>query len=129
MQALAFKAYGEVKQRTAGERNIEFELFQQITEALEHVARSEDVAPALWADAIHRNLQLWSALAVDLLHPGNALPDEVKKSLLYLSEFVRQSSMKILSGAGELADLIEINRTIMGGMMGGGNLQTAGEGV
>ena len=129
MQALAFKAYGEVKQRTAGERNIEFELFQQITEALEHVARSEDVAPALWADAIHRNLQLWSALAVDLLHPGNALPDEVKKSLLYLSEFVRQSSMKILSGTGELADLIEINRTVMGGMMGGGNLQTAGEGV
>ena len=129
MQALAFKAYGEVKQRTAGERNIEFELFQQITEALEHVARSEDVAPALWADAIHRNLQLWSALAVDLLHPGNALPDEVKKSLLYLSEFVRQTSMKILSGAGELADLVEINRTIMGGMMGGGNLQTAGEGV
>lgn len=129
MQALAFKAYGEVKQRTAGERNIELELFQQITEALEHVARSEDVAPALWADAIHRNLQLWSALAVDLLHPGNALPDEVKKSLLYLSEFVRQSSMKILSGSGELADLIEINRTIMGGMMGGGNLQTAGEGV
>ena len=129
MQALAFKAYGEVKQRTAGERNIEFELFQQITEALEHVARSEDVAPALWADAIHRNLQLWSALAVDLLHPGNALPDEVKKSLLYLSEFVRQSSMKILSGTGELADLIEINRTIMGGMMSGGSLQTAGEGV
>jgi len=129
LQALAFKAYGEVKQRTAGERNIELELFQQITEALEHVARSEDVAPALWADAIHRNLQLWSALAVDLLHPGNALPDEVKKSLLYLSEFVRQSSMKILSGSGELADLIEINRTIMGGMMGGGNLQTAGEGV
>ena len=129
MQALAFKAYGEVKQRTAGDRNIEFELFQQITEALEHVARSEDVAPALWADAIHRNLQLWSALAVDLLHPGNALPDEVKKSLLYLSEFVRQSSMKILSGTGELADLIEINRTIMGGMMSGGSLQTAGEGV
>lgn len=129
MQALAFKAYGEVKQRTAGERNIEFELFQQITEALEHVARSEDAAPALWADAIHRNLQLWSALAVDLLHPGNALPDEMKKSLLYLSEFVRQSSMKILSGTGELADLIEINRTVMGGMMGGGNLQTAGEGV
>ena len=129
MQALAFKAYGEVKQRTAGERNIEFELFQQITEALEHVARSEDVGPAVWADAIHRNLQLWSTLAVDLLHPGNALPAEVKRSLLYLSEFVRQSSMKILSGEGELSDLIEINRTIMGGMLGGGTLQAAGEGI
>ena len=118
MQALAFKAYGEVTQRTAGERDIEYALFRQITDALEHVAKTDDVQPTEWAEALHRNQQLWTTIAIDLLHPDNALPVETRKSLLYLSEFVRQSSLKILAGNGEIADLIEINHTVMKGLSG-----------
>jgi len=118
LQALAFKAYGEVKQRTAGEKEIEYALFRQITDALEQVARAENVQLADWADAIHRNQQLWTTIAIDLLHPGNGLPEQTKRSLLYLAEFVRQSSIKILSGEGDIADLVEINQSIMNGLTG-----------
>ena len=129
MQALAFKAYGEVKQRTAGEKDIEYALFQQITEALLQVSTAEDVQPTDWAEAIHRNQQLWTTIAIDLLNPGNALPDETKRSLLYLAEFVRQNSMKILSGNGEISDLIEINQTIMKGLSGAAPVAPVGEAV
>jgi hypothetical protein len=41
---------------------------------------------------------------------ATALPDEMKRSLLYLAEFVRQTSIKIMGGEGEIADLIEVNQ-------------------
>ncbi|HAE25985.1 MULTISPECIES: flagellar biosynthesis regulator FlaF [Hyphomonas] len=129
MQSLAFKAYGEVKQRTAGEKEIEFALFRQITDALKEVSDTEDVQPTDWAEAIHRNQQLWTTIAIDLLQPGNALPDEMKRSLLYLAEFVRQTSMKIMAGDGDIADLIEINQSIMNGLGGAVSSDIAGEDV
>ena len=129
MQSLAFKAYGEVTQRTAGEKDIELALFRQITDTLKQVSEAEDVQPTDWAEAIHRNQQLWTTIAIDLLHPGNALPDELKRSLLYLAEFVRQSSMKIMAGEGEIADLIEVNQSIMNGLSGAVAPVMAGEGV
>tara|TARA_B100000767_G_scaffold220097_1_gene208323 strand:+ start:633 stop:1022 length:390 start_codon:yes stop_codon:yes gene_type:complete len=129
LQSLAFKAYGEVKQRTAGEKEIEFALFRQITDALKEVSDTEDVQPTDWAEAIHRNQQLWTTIAIDLLQPGNALPDEMKRSLLYLAEFVRQTSMKIMAGDGDIADLIEINQSIMNGLGGAVSSDIAGEDV
>ncbi len=116
MQKLAFKAYGEIEHRTAGDKQIEYALFQQITHALKDLSQTGPTSPTLWADAINRNLQMWTIIAVDLLHPENALPEDTKKSLLYLAEFVRQSSMQILAGGGDVADLIEINTSIMAGL-------------
>jgi flagellar protein FlaF len=116
LQALAVKAYGEVRQRTVGDKEIEYALFRQITDALEAVAESTDFAPAAWADALNRNQQLWTILAADLLSPGNALPDDLKRSLLYLSEFVRRTSLNVLAGQDGLHDLIEVNRTVMAGL-------------
>ncbi len=116
MQALAFKAYGEVAQRTAGEKEIEYALFLQITDALERVVDPETRSLESWADAVYRNQQLWIIIATDLLLPGNALPDEMKRSLLYLSEFVRQTSMKVMAGEESIPDLIEVNKTVMAGL-------------
>lgn len=118
MQALAYKAYGQVQSRTASVKEIEYALFKQITEALEFVAQTENPEPAVWADAICRNMQLWTLLSTDLLGEGNAMPADMKKSLLNLSGFVRTHSLKILSGEGEIADLIEVNTTIMQGLSG-----------
>lgn len=116
MQALAYKAYGEVRQRTVGDKEVEYALFRQITDSLEAARDTQAHAPAEWADAISRNQQLWSIIATDLVNPSNVLPDELKRSLLYLSEFVRRTSMKVLSGEDGLSDLIEINTTVMAGL-------------
>jgi len=118
LQALAYKAYGEATQRTAGEREIEQALFRQITDALVYVSEAQNVQPSVWADAIYRNQKLWASLSVDLLNPGNALAPEIKQSLLHLADFVRLTSLKILGGDGEISDLIEINQTIMMGLAG-----------
>ena len=44
--------------------------------------------------------------------------EATRKSLLELSIFVRRASMQILSGDGEIADLVEINESIMKGLKG-----------
>ncbi len=117
MQALAYKAYGEISQRTAGDREVEYALFLQITEALESVKNPETRSLSDWADALSRNQQLWTIIATDLLQPGNSLPDDLKRSLLFLSEYVRQTSLKVLEGEESIPDLIEVNNTVMAGLV------------
>jgi len=115
---LAHKAYGQVQKRTASAKGIEHALFVQITEALEDIARSDAPEAAAKADAIYRNQQLWTLLAADLMSPGNALPDDLKARLLQLSKFVQKTSTQILSGSGDIAALIEINKPIIAGLAG-----------
>lgn len=118
MQALAYKAYGQVTQRTATGRALEYAVFEQITRDLQSVQDDGGENPGAWGDAIYRNLQLWTIIATDLLSPENALPNETKAGLITLSEFVRRTSMKVLAGSEGLADIIEVNRTIMAGLDG-----------
>ena len=118
MQALAVKAYGEVRNRTADNKSIEHAVFRQITDALIEAQELEKNDAQKWADAVNLNLELWTLLSTDLLHPDNQLNEATRKSLLELSIFVRRASMKILAGEGEIADLIEINETIMKGLSG-----------
>lgn len=127
MHSLAYKAYGQIQQRTASDKSIEHALFVQITEALEDIARSESPAPAAKADAIYRNQQLWTLLATDLMSPVNSLPDDLKARLLQLSKFVQKTSMQILSGEGDIADLIEVNKPIIAGLAGSANPELQGE--
>ncbi len=118
MQALAHKTYGEVRNRTADNKSLEHALFRQVTDGLIAAEDLEKTDPAVWADALNRNLELWTLLATDLLHPENRLNEATRKSLLELSIFVRRSSMQILSGEGEISDLVEVNESIMGGLRG-----------
>lgn len=118
MQALAYKAYGQVTQRTATGRALEVAVFEQITQALQAVHDNKGADPAEWGDAIYRNLQLWSIIATDVLSPENALPEDTRAGLFSLSEFVRRTSMQVLAGSEGLGDIIEVNRTIMAGLDG-----------
>ncbi|MBA3067886.1 MAG: flagellar biosynthesis regulator FlaF [Hyphomonas sp.] len=118
MQALAYKAYGQVTQRTATGRSLEYTLFEQITHALQRVHDDGGANPAEWGDALYRNMQMWSIFATDLLSPENALPTETKSGLISLSEFVRRTSMQVLAGSQGILDLIDVNRTIMAGLDG-----------
>ena len=116
MQALAVKAYGEVRNRTADDKSLEHAVFTQITDELINAQDAKESDPATWADAINRNLQLWTILATDLLHPENQLDDATRKSLLEISVFVRRTSMQVMSGGAEIEVLIEINQSIMKGL-------------
>ena len=120
MQALAHKAYGEVRNRTADPRSIERALFRQVTDAMIEAQNLKQSDPEKWANAINRNLDLWTVLATDLMHPENQLNEGLRKSLLELSIFVRRASTQILSGGEGLADLIDINESIIVGLENSG---------
>ena len=118
MQQLAYKAYGEVTSRTANTGQIEYALFQDITQALKNVDEAETPQPAVWADAIDRNLKLWQILATDLMSDANELDPALKRNLIALAESVRQISYHVLSRKAEIIELVEINEIIMQGLEG-----------
>lgn len=127
MQNLAYKAYSTVTSRTASDKQIEYALFSEITNALKDVAAQDMPPPAVWADAIDRNLQLWLLLSVDLLNPENALDEGLRGSLLTLAEMVRRVSYQVLAGETAVSELVEINETIMKGLAGQAGGQPDGE--
>lgn len=118
MQQLAYKAYGEVTSRTANTGQIEYALFQDITQALKIVDEVEMPAPAVWADAIDRNMKLWQILSTDLMSEANELDPALKRNLIALSESVRQISYQVLARKAEITELVEINEIIMQGLEG-----------
>ena len=118
MHNLAHKAYSTVTTRTASDKQIEYALFSEITNALKDVAAQEVPPPAVWADAVDRNLQLWLHLSIDLLNPDNQLDPSLRNNLLTLSEMVRRISYKVLSGEIDIKELVEINEMIMKGLSG-----------
>lgn len=126
MQQLAFKAYSNVTQRTASDEQIEYALFRDITEALQDVASKDSPPLTQWADAVDRNLQLWTLLSADLMSPDNELDAGLKQGLLTLSESVRRLSYGVLAGNAELDDLIEINESIMTGLQTAASIRKGG---
>lgn len=116
MQSLAHKAYGQVQQRTAGDKDIEIAIIQQITRELENAADAVDPPVTQMVDAVSRNLQMWTIFATDLANPNNTVADEAKAGLIGISGFVHRETMKILSGKGEIEDLIEVNRNLLKSM-------------
>lgn len=118
MHQLASKAYGNVTNRTASDKQVEYALFSEITQSLQHVSQTDDIQPAEWADAIDRNLQLWTILSTDLLSEENQLDAGLKRSLVLLAESVRRLSYRVLADEAEISELIEINQTIMLGLSG-----------
>lgn len=121
MQQLAYKAYGEVTSRTANTGQIEYTLFEEITQALKAVDAEEQPQPTIWADAIDRNMKLWQILSTDLVSDENQLDPTLKRNLIALAESVRRISYHVLSRKAELSELIEINEIIMQGLSGQGS--------
>ena len=118
MHQLAHKAYSNVTSRTATDKQIEYALFSEITDALKDVAAQDMPPPAIWAEAIDRNLQLWLALSIDLLNPSNQFDPQLRIGLINLGETVRRISHRVLAGEAELDELIDINEAIMAGLSG-----------
>jgi flagellar protein FlaF len=121
---MAQRAYGAAARPLRTARGTEYELFAEVTAALVVAGRrpAEDEGfeargrhfAALVA-AVHRNRQLWTALATDVASQGNALPKQLRAQLFYLAEFTEAQSRAVLRG-GDVASLVEINRAVMQGL-------------
>lgn len=89
----------------------EYQAFARITSALKRARSTPDVVHAL-----HQNRQLWTTLAVDVADPGNALPEDLRARILYLAEFTRMHTGKVLRGKADAESLIDINTAMMRGL-------------
>ncbi len=112
----AHRTYGQNARPLRSPRRTEYELFGIVSHRLRSAAKNKDTDFPAFAEALHENRRLWSALAVDVAQPENGLPESLRARLFWLSEFTEAETRKILRGTGEVSVLIEVNAAIMQGL-------------
>jgi flagellar protein FlaF len=115
LHAASQQGYGAAAKALGTDRDVEYRVFGQVTGRLTHAMRAEAPFSEL-AAALHENTRLWTALAADLARPDNALPESLRARLLSLAVFSRDHAGRVLRGEGDAEVLVEINRSIMGGL-------------
>jgi flagellar protein FlaF len=116
---MSLQAYQRAAQRAENPREVEYRLFGQVTRALMDAARADVADVATRIDALDWNRRLWSALATSCADPANTLPPEVRAQIISLSLWVGRHSSAVMRREETFEPLIEINRMIMQGLMGG----------
>ena len=113
-------AYAQPAAPTRTPRAAEYEVIARITQRLSTTsARRQDDYPA-FVEALARNEQLWSTLAVDVAEAGNGLPQALRAQLFYLYQFTVEHSRKSRHGTGNPEVLVEINTAVLRGLRGEG---------
>ncbi len=112
--AQAQRAYAPTQAPIKTPRSAEYEVIARISHRMKRAMQSDDF-PGL-AEALHENNKLWTTLAADVAHPDNQLPKDLKARILYLSEFTRQHSAKVMQKRENAVPLLEINAAILKGL-------------
>jgi flagellar protein FlaF len=112
--AQARRAYAPNQTPTKTARSAEYDVIARISYRMKRAIQQDDF-PAL-LEALHENNKLWMALALDVANPENLLPDELRARIVYLAEFTRQHSHKVMRKAESAVPLLEINAAILKGL-------------
>ncbi len=107
--------YLGVTRSTGTPREIEFQLFSQITGRL-NKANEPDASFAELVEAVTDNLTLWRTIALDVADQDNDLPEMLRAQLFYLYEFTSAHTRKVLQREVDATALIDVNTTIMRGL-------------
>ena len=114
---MSVSAYRKTIKETETPRKIEQRVFSKITGDLERIPHNDK---GLYTDeqknALWENQRLWMALRSDLVLPDNNLPTELRAQLISLGMWVDNHTVKVLKGEALISDLVEINRSIIGGL-------------
>lgn len=119
--AQAQRGYSPTQAPIKTARDTEYEVIARISHRLKAAMKSKDF-PSL-AAAIHENNRLWMALGTDAVNPDNLLSDELRARIVYLSDFTRQHSQKVLRRTDTAIPLLEINAAILRGLKQEGTSQ------
>lgn len=119
--AIAQSSYRRSSKSTATPRAIECQLLTELTGDLASADKNKAANRPRYIQALSRNLEFWTMLAIDISREGNKLPSELKSQLFYLFEYTRLHTRKILGGDTQLTTdpLVEINRNILSGLSRG----------
>ncbi len=115
-----YQAYRQATTRSESPRDLEYRLFGQVTRALMHAQTVEKSDIATRIDALDWNRRLWSTLATDCSDSGNGLNGPLRAQIISISLFVNRHSSAVMRGEDDFSTLIDINRSIMQGLVAGG---------
>ncbi|SNX74301.1 flagellar protein FlaF [Cereibacter ovatus] len=118
MARTAYGAAGPGSARTP--RSTEYAILAKVTAQLKEADPADPLGFPALAQAITQNRELWSRFAVDVAHPENGLPRELRAGIFYLYEVVQQQSSKVLAREANTDLLIDINTAMMRGLAGQG---------
>lgn len=113
---MSIKAYQRAATQAESPRELEYRAFGQVTAGLVRV--KEECAPlTVVAEALDANRKLWNVLSADCAVPENQLPLALRGQIISLAMFVARYSRQVLREGAELDPLIDINRTMMEGLV------------
>lgn len=112
---MSLASYQRVRSIAESPRNTEFRLVSQITGAM-IAARDNSLRGADLVATLHRNREMWGAFSTACGAPGNALPDELRASIISLALWVDRFTSEVAAGRESIDDLIAINRLILEGL-------------
>lgn len=112
----ALKGYTEHAVSTKSGRRSEYEVIAKVTQQLRDRAMNAKKNYAAYAEALHTNQRLWTALVVDVVDEENPLPDDLKARILYLADFTRHHTRRILREKASVLPLLEINMAVLRGL-------------
>jgi flagellar protein FlaF len=122
---MSLQAYKAAATRAETPREAEYRLFGQVTRALMQAAAADKSDFRTRIDALDWNRRLWSTLATDCADPRNALPPQLRASIISLSLFVDRHSSAIMREGEDFEPLIDINRMMMQGLAPSQDAQAA----
>ena len=113
---MSIKAYQRAATQAESPRELEYRAFGQVTAGLVR-AREEGAALPAVAEALDANRRLWNVLSADCAVPENQLPMALRGQIISLAMFVARYSRQVLREGADLEPLIDINRTMMDGLV------------
>ena len=114
--SLANSVYNSSVRSIGSDRGVEYQIFSEVTRDLAAVHTSAHDYHAKLADALHRNMKLWTFLAGEVSIDANELPAKLRAGIFYLAEFTRHQTAKIRAGEADPKILVEINTMMMRGL-------------
>lgn len=114
---MSFQAYQNTAARAEDPRATEYRLFAQVTRSLMNAKTLPMEAVRDRAEAIDWNRRVWSNLALDCASQDNKLPEALRAAIISLSIFVSKHGSHAMRNPEAIDDLVDINRTVMQGLM------------
>ena len=99
-------------------RTQEYDVIIAITRDLRKLQNNQSAKFNDIVDAVHKNEKLWITIGAQVASDANALPRNLRASLLYMSKFVSYHSNNILKKSGSLDILIDLNVSVLRGLKG-----------
>ncbi|BDX00211.1 flagellar biosynthesis regulator FlaF [Maricaulis maris] len=114
---MSFQAYQKTAARAEDPRATEYRLFAQVTRSLMNAKTLPMESVRERAQAIDWNRRVWSNLALDCASQDNKLPESLRAAIISLSIFVYKHGSFAMRNPDAIDDLVDINRTVMQGLM------------